>query len=475
MTETSKIKYSNEKLEDSHILKETCKETTSMLSNGGIQGILKDNSGCRPMDIQEINENTLGDSQFIRREMLKLCENNIVDGFQFTIMTYNCLAQSLIRREMFPTSGNALKWSKRSKVLLSEFIYYNPDVLCLQEIDYVQYQNYWKHKFVSLGYECQFHKGGGKTHGISIVWKRNLFTMRDKMLINYDNELCGDIPSRTITNNVGLLIALEFSDTIMNRFSNTNISGILVGTTHLFWHPFGTFDRTRQCYVVLNKMKEFMHRVNVLKNNNDGDLNHWKPFFCGDFNSQPFDAPYLSIISKPVKYMNKVKTVIECSESYSFAKLEYNNKDKIEEIREDNTINYTSNKTLESMETILSVKLENLHNSLNMRAISLYSVGYKYVDPHNAGIDNDRGEPEISNWAHTWRGLLDYILYIKTWDFTDCRDVDSLEILEVENGVKILELLKMPRSTDMSTYGQPHEGEYPSDHLSMMCKIELKM
>lgn len=28
----------------------------------------------------------------------------------FTLMTYNILAQALIKRELFPNSGNALKW-----------------------------------------------------------------------------------------------------------------------------------------------------------------------------------------------------------------------------------------------------------------------------------------------------------------------------------------------------------------------------
>ncbi|CAI5027955.1 CGH_1_HP_G0099250.mRNA.1.CDS.1 [Saccharomyces cerevisiae] len=65
-------------------------------------------------------------------------------------------------------------------------------------------------------------------------------------------------------------------------------------------------------------MKEFMHRVNVLQNENDGDLSHWFPFFCGDFNSQPFDTPYLSMTSKPVHYRNRAKTVIECALHISF-------------------------------------------------------------------------------------------------------------------------------------------------------------
>lgn len=110
-----------------------------------------------------------------------------------------------------------------------------------------------------------------------------------------------------------------------------------------------------------------------------------------------------------------------------------------------------------------------------MRAISLYAVGYKHVHPENAGLDNDSGEPEISNWAETWRGLLDYIFFVKNWNGTDRSSVDKIDVFERENGIKIRGLLRMPPGEEMTKHGQPHEGEYPSDHLSMMCEIELNV
>ena len=100
------------------------------------------------------------DLQFISRPMLPLDSNYSPEGFVFKIMTYNCLAQALIRRKLFPTSGNALKWFKRSRVLLNEFMHYKADVHCLQEIDYIQYQSFWKEEFGKLGYDSQFHRHG---------------------------------------------------------------------------------------------------------------------------------------------------------------------------------------------------------------------------------------------------------------------------------------------------------------------------
>ncbi|CCH59132.1 hypothetical protein TBLA_0B02900 [Henningerozyma blattae CBS 6284] len=419
--------------------------------------------------------------QFIKRPILQMHENEPVKGFKFSLMTYNCLAQALIRRKLFPEGGDALKWHRRSKVLLNEFKHYNPDIICLQEIDHVQYQSFWKEEFSKLGYECQFYKKPSKNHGVSVVWKKELFEMTDRMLVDYDKELSGDIEPRTTTNNIALLLSLKFSKKVTERFpKNINKTGILIGTTHLFWHPFGTYERTRQCYIILNKMKEFIDRVNILQNNGDKDFSHWYPFFCGDFNSQPFDSPYLSMTSKPIKYSGRSKTVIECSTSFKFSKKrdgeegddeEGGNIEKFGKDQPQHPVpdDYQAN----DEQKLLVTKMQELHNSLDMRAISLYSAGYSKVHPENSGIDNERNEPEISNWAHIWRGLLDYLFYIKSWDFTPNKEIDSLEDFERENDIKIRGYLRMPPAKELPSHGQPFEGEYPSDHLCMLCEVEL--
>ncbi|AHY76741.1 ADI_G0049340.mRNA.1.CDS.1 [Saccharomyces cerevisiae] len=423
---------------------------------------------------------------FIRRPFLSLHEAEPVTGFRFKLMTYNCLAQALIRRKLFPDSGDALKWYRRSKVLLNEFKYYNSDVICLQEIDHIQFQSFWKDEFSKLGYDGQYYRNATKNHGVAIMWRRELFHQVDKMLIDYDKESSESISTRTTTNNVGLVLALKFSEKVLSNLGKKSSKkcGILIGTTHLFWHPFGTYERTRQCYIVLKKMKEFMHRVNVLQNENDGDLSHWFPFFCGDFNSQPFDTPYLSMTSKPVHYRNRAKTVIGCSTSYKFSKVrdgeegaddeEGGNIEKYGKDQPESPVPEKFHANEEQSELV--DKMAQLHNSLDMRAISLYSVGYKNVHPENAGLDNDRGEPEISNWANTWRGLLDYLFYVKKWDpQSNCQEVETLGDFEKENKVKCRGFLRMPPGNEMTKHGQPHVGEYASDHLSMVCDLELQL
>lgn len=204
------------------------------------------------------------DLRFITRPILKIPRDNSdplfsKNGLNVKIMTYNVLAQALIRRTLFPTSGNAVKWFKRSQVLLSEFKHYNCDILLLQEVDHVQFNSFWRSEFEKLGYGAVFNRWGDKNHGVAIFFRNSLFDVTDKMYIDYDKEESGNIPPRTVTKNVGLILALKFKDSILQKFPETDKKGILVGTTHLFWHPFGTYERTRQTYVILNKFREFIN------------------------------------------------------------------------------------------------------------------------------------------------------------------------------------------------------------------------
>ncbi|KAG0680799.1 hypothetical protein C6P40_003953 [Pichia californica] len=408
--------------------------------------------------------------KYIKRQLLSIpYENNDISTIiTLKIMTYNLLAQALIRRTLFPDNGEILKWQKRSKVLIQELKDYDCDVLCLQEVDFVQYKTFWRPELEKLGYETKFHRGNDKNHGISIFYKRSLFNLIDLCLIDFDNEKSGNIQPRTITKNVGLILGLVLR--------NDSTKMITIGTAHLFWHPFGTYERTRQTFIVLSKSKEFEKRIQVL---HPEIKKIWK-FFAGDFNSQPYDAPYLSITSKPVKYDDRCMRVISCSTSFQYSDLrnggsgEKEEGGNVEKFGENQPKDPVPAEYIATEEQQLLVKdIEELHNRLPFRAISLYSIGYKVVDPQNSGLDNDRNEPFFSNWAHTWRGLLDYIFFIKEWDIdTDCKELDTIPQFEKENNIRINKLLKLPHPEQMGQ-GQPRENEYPSDHLCMIADISL--
>lgn len=418
--------------------------------------------------------------KFIKRPLLDVPgQTPTGDGLEIKIMTYNLLAQALIRRKLFPTSGSALKWANRSQRLGSEIQHYDADIVCLQELDYDQYNSHWKKEFGKMGYSSRFHRSGVKRHGVAILYKSSLFHFEHSHFIDYDKTDTPGIPASTQTQNIGLLVYLKFQDSVKKANPKLTKDGIIIGTTHLFWHPFGTFERTRQTYIVLQHVKEFTKMMRLLY----GESESFYRFFAGDFNAQPYDSPYLSMTAKPVSYKDRAKIVLGKAASHKWSDKELaeddgdddvvESKDEGEDQEEDTPEPKTFDFTPQISDKI--ERMAALHNDIDLRFISLYSVAYRNVHPENA-IPSDRYEPLFSNWAHAWRGLLDYIFVASDWHNEETNEeVDSPQKVENEHGIKLLSLLRMPTPEEMGPEpsGQPRDGQYPSDHLCLMAKLEL--
>ncbi|KAG5419841.1 NGL2 [Candida metapsilosis] len=456
--------------------------------------------------------------KFIKRPILQVQPAD--DGkFSIKIMSYNILAQCLIRRDLYPTNGKILKWSVRSKILLEELHWYDPDVLCLQECDKIQYLHFWQQELRKVGYDSKFYRYNTKNHGLVIAFKSDWFTCKHQSYIKYDQELEYDpdeprLPDpRIVTNNVGFMCFLEFKPSLVQQYPYlAERGGMIIGTTHAFWHPFGTYERTRQMYILLHKMKEFQRVMSVV----NGNKKPFYSFFTGDLNCEPFDAPYLSMTAKPIKYEGQARNVLACSLSYTFSKERALDSESEEddlngidessssdedksgvdessssdedksgvesqesEVSESTRLNNPSDPEPEEFSITeeqdkLIKQLENAHNGIPLRAISMYSAGYAAVHPENA--TEFRNEPSFSNWVEKWNGMLDYILLIVPWskdeDYTS--KLDTHESLEKYN-IKLTKLLKLPTANDMGPKpnGQPRLYQYPSDHLCIMAEIQL--
>lgn len=402
-----------------------------------------------------------GLGQYIKRAMLEVPGVKSGDGLQVSIMTYNVLAQGLIKRERFPTCGKALKWNVRRKILDAEIRGYDPDILCLQEVDDGNWAPFWQSTLRSLGYEGSFYKDAAKTHGVAIFWKKDKFTNECEAHFDYDAEESGQVSNTVKTGNVGLLVSLNFSETCRAQHPSLTKDGLIVGTTHLFWHPFGTFERTRQTYILMHKVRCFQEQLEQQKGRK---LDLFR-FVAGDFNSQSFDTPYLSITAKPADYKDMAKSVLAAACAHDFEDRNYKQK-KLH---------------IDEIDDVTSAKLDmlqELHNALPVRATSLYSLAYHLVHEENSNIDNNRNEPTYSNWAHVWAGLLDYICVVSEWDGSTlhAEKVETPAAFEAEANVRLLSLLRMPTEAELGPReqtGLPQIGMYPSDHLCMMARVEL--
>ncbi|KAJ1020174.1 hypothetical protein NDA16_004454 [Ustilago loliicola] len=206
------------------------------------------------------------------------------------IVSWNILAQGLVRRKLFPGS-DCLKFKDRSVGLTAELSSrtgHGWDVGCFQEVDRMDVHGEMMQKD---GFSYVYEKGyRQKQHGLLVAWKKDLFGERphSQLTIDLDAESVAPAsePVRTacsrVTRNVGLFIALHAHKTTDKDVSSP---GLIVATTHLFWHPMHAYERTRQSGILVRKLQEFRAELGE----------DWKNAPCilaGDFNDQPHSATY---------------------------------------------------------------------------------------------------------------------------------------------------------------------------------------
>lgn len=260
------------------------------------------------------------DSRFKVRKWIEV-EGEERHERDISLFSWNMLAQALVRRELFPNS-DFLKVKDRIPTLMQEVLYYNPDIALLQEVD--RLSDHLPSLTKTYSY-TSFIGYPNKSHGLLIAYKTALFEKIGERGIRLDELAIVDVtpsssdpptpstlpstpsptsttevdefnevplppppPRNTIglsrsTRNVALTVALKFK----NR-----PGGIIVATTHLFWHPQHVYERTRQVGVLVREMNKFR--------NGEGEWNDWPLILAGDLNTQPRESTYRLLLGLPL-------------------------------------------------------------------------------------------------------------------------------------------------------------------------------
>ncbi|GAO46115.1 Endonuclease/exonuclease/phosphatase [Saitoella complicata NRRL Y-17804] len=392
------------------------------------------------------------DTSFVKRPLLKVPFGNgtAPEGLSFTIMTYNVLAQTLIRRKLFPTNGDALKWRFRSKMLQAEIEHYMPSVLCMQEVDKDKFVTFYEPLLKRLGYETAFHHGLKKTHGCCIAWKG--FDVEERKELSLDDTSDGKPRPLRNTGNIGLGLRLRSRAQPAQFF--------VIATTHLFWHPEGSYERVRQSSILVEEMTGLA-------------VDACPVFIAGDFNTDVTDPNYRCLTScRPINLNEEDRCVLKRSIEYPFAPQDVDEGgDDDDAVEDDDTpaddeVGEGAGPTKSSFEDMTLLPYSDLvkrhEERCPERLISLYATKYTSVHAENA---HQHGEPAFTNWARVYRGNLDYVFVLDRGDPSKTNDITR--------GVSCGGLLRLPTPDEMPTEGLPREGLYPSDHLAIMAQVTL--
>ena len=155
------------------------------------------------------------------------------------------------------------------------------DVICLQETDRLE-------KLLPVldkaGYDHSYASGPRKKHGCCIAWRRSAFSKAASKVLYYDDE-----PGLSFrTRNIAHIVALRRAD---------SEEGVIVATTHLFWHPAYIYERSRQTALLQRATRAFraIHGPN------------WPAIIAGDFNFAPHEAAYALMLRQPLSDLHREK------------------------------------------------------------------------------------------------------------------------------------------------------------------------
>ncbi|KAJ8144521.1 hypothetical protein OY671_002389 [Metschnikowia pulcherrima] len=406
------------------------------------------------------------------RPMLRINKSKYTNGPQLSIMTYNIL--SPCTKEQYPISHFT-----REQIILFEIVRYNPDIVCLQEVND---HHRWIERFAMFGYNMRVFCPN-EFHAVAIAYKWDLFQEFDHKKVHFRRTQTGYIRERRPSSQGALFLCLTFKPEFLIGRNTPTKDAIIIGTAHLPSTGVKAFGRTRDTIALFDVVHRFARDL----------TRHWKPdfefysFIAGDFNATPEDPAYQALVTNPVKFTGKARKTLLHSIAedasadlqgqldFSFWSLssQYIYGDRL------STRDYGIFSDEWPDASDLVEELEGLLGDTDRRALSLYSAGYKLVDKENTQLGSD--EPFYSYWGKYCRQLVDYIFVVPTindwehWVPTKNNKLKNIHEFSQTTHLRILALLQMPSRDDPELQGidQPNVGQFPSDHICMMADLEL--
>ncbi|NWZ76399.1 ANGE1 protein, partial [Poecile atricapillus] len=204
--------------------------------------------------------------------------------FEFRVMSYNILAQDLVEQGLdlyVHCHPDILNWNYRLPNLLQEIQHWDPDILCLQE---VQENHYWEQlepTFKEMGFACFYkRRTGTKTDGCAVCYKHSRFQLISLSPIEYFR------PGLDVLNrdNVGLVLLLQ--PVLPEGLGLKAVSPLCVANTHVLFNP-------RRGDIKLAQVALLLAEIDKIARTTEGS--YYPVILCGDLNSVP-DSPLYKFI-----------------------------------------------------------------------------------------------------------------------------------------------------------------------------------
>ncbi|XP_062325923.1 protein angel homolog 1 isoform X2 [Osmerus eperlanus] len=230
--------------------------------------------------------------------------------FDFTVMSYNILAQDLLETNQHLYSHcplEALQWDYRFHNLLQELQKWEPDILCLQEVQESHYEQHLEPALTDMGYTCVFkRRTGAKTDGCAVCYRSDRFSQQSVSLLELLRPQCPLLDR----DNVAVVLLLQ---PVITQGSEVTAKGppLCVANTHLLFNPSRGDVKLAQLALLMAEIDRVVEGCKAL-----GNPCH--VILCGDFNSLPNMPLYQLITRGQLHYHGLPAWMVSGQEDMSF-------------------------------------------------------------------------------------------------------------------------------------------------------------
>ena len=383
------------------------------------------------------------------------------------LVSYNLLAQHLIRRNTFPyCSKQTLRLHHRRQQLTAELLHYDADIYALQEVDADHFEQHYQPLMGERGYDGRFGTAEDKMHGCALFFKRDKFEAVDYELVQYAEmaqEYADEQTQHELNKaNVGQILSLQLrqqGDVAADAAKQSTPLGLVITNHHCFWHPPHRFVRLRQCERLLTRA-------------HSASQQHHFPFMlAGDWNITPSTHIYNWLLTRQLerqywyKYVKPVRNNNGKYEEPTPSKPEDERCDEAEERAVLGQEQQSRHERFEDMQRLLDRS-----QSLPLLA-SAYADYTSLVPPFPPQPYCDwQGEPPFTNYTQGWKGTLDYIFTARRREEQQqqlATDADNVAQVEVDS------ILELPGLDLVSSETALPNEQLGSDHCAIACQFRL--
>ncbi|KAL2923973.1 Carbon catabolite repressor protein 4-like protein 2 [Bienertia sinuspersici] len=350
-------------------------------------------------------------------------DGRVTSAGNFTVLSYNILADAYATSDTYSYCPSwALSWPYRRQNLLREIVGYRADIVCLQEVQYDHFDEFFAPELDKHGYQALYkRKTSEVTHtvdGCATFFRRDRFAHVKKYEVEFNKAAQSlteaVVPvaqkktalNRLVKDNVALIAVLEA------KFSHQGVDTpgkrqlLCVANTHVNVHQDLKDVKLWQVHTLLKGLEKIAASADI------------PMLVCGDFNSTPSSAPHALLAMGKVDPLHPELAVDPLG--------------------------------------ILRPHTKLAHQLPLVSAYSSFARGMgPGLEQQRRRMDSTTNEPLFTNCTRDFLGTLDYIYY-------------TADSLTVESLLELLDEDSLRKDTALPS------PEWSSDHIALLAEFRCK-